>query len=136
MLEGLEPGAEGVAEMVVGSNDTALRVGSGKIAVLATPVMVSLMEEAALAAVEDCLPAGMQSLGIRLDVSHVAATPTGMRVRAVARLVEIRNRRLVFEVRAEDERELIGEGRHERVVVTADAFVARIAEKARGADGS
>lgn len=132
MLDGVQPGAEGVAEMIVGSNDTALRVGSGKIAVLATPVMVSLMEEAALAAVEDLLPAGMQSLGTRLDITHVAATPTGMRVRAVARLVEVAGRRLVFTVRAEDERELIGEGTHERVVVTADAFVARIAEKAAG----
>ncbi len=130
MLEGLSVGAEGVAEMVVGTNDTAPRVGSGKIAVLATPVMVSLMEEAALAAVEAALPGGMQSLGTRLDVSHVAATPIGMRVRATARLVGIQKRRLVFEVRAEDETDLIGEGIHERVVVDAKAFEGRIAEKA------
>lgn len=129
-MDGLEIGAEGVAEMVVGSNDTALRVGSGRSPVLATPVMVSLMEEAALAAVEASLPEGMQSLGTRLDISHVAATPVGMRVRAVARLVEVRKRRLVFVVRAEDETEVIGEGTHERIAVSVAGFVERVQAKA------
>ena len=128
-MDGLEIGAEGVAEMVVGSNDTALRVGSGKSPVLATPVMVSLMEEAALAAVEASLPEGMQSLGTRLDISHVAATPVGMKVRAVARLVEISKRRLVFVVRAEDEKEVIGEGTHERIAVSVAGFVERVQAK-------
>lgn len=129
-MDGLETGVEGRAEMVVGSNDTALRVGSGKSPVLATPVMVSLMEEAALDAVEAALPEGMQSLGTRLDISHVAATPVGMKVRATAQLVEIRDRRLVFAVRAEDETDLIGEGTHERVVVKVEAFVGRVQAKA------
>lgn len=128
-MDGLEVGAEGVAEMVVGSNDTALRVGSGKSPVLATPVMVSLMEEAALAAVESALPEGMQTLGTRLDISHIAATPVGMKVRATARLVEVRKRRLVFVVRAEDEAEVIGEGTHERVAVTVAGFVERVQAK-------
>ncbi len=130
-MDGLEVGAEGVAEMVVGSNDTALRVGSGKSPVLATPVMVSLMEEAALAAVEQALPEGMQSLGTRLDISHIAATPVGMTVRATARLVEVRKRRMVFVVRAEDETEVIGEGTHERVAVTVASFVERVQAKAK-----
>jgi predicted thioesterase len=116
--------------MVVGTNDTAPRVGSGRMSVLATPVMINLIEEAALAAAEHLLPDGKQSLGTHLDVSHVAATPIGMKVWAEAELVEVDGRRLVFAVRARDEIDLIGEGRHERVVVTAATFQARIDEKA------
>lgn len=116
--------------MVVGTNDTAPRVGSGRIAVLATPVMINLIEEAALNAVEHLLPDGMQSLGTRLDVSHLAATPIGMAVRAEAELVAVDGRRLEFVVRAHDATDLIGEGRHERVVVTVAKFQARIDAKA------
>jgi predicted thioesterase len=128
----LEVGAKGRAELVVGTNDTAPRVGSGCIGVLATPVMVSLMEEAALAAVERLLDPGKQSLGIHLDVSHVAATPVGMRVRATAELVAIDGRRLTFTVRAEDERETIGEGTHQRVIVDAARFEERVRRKTAG----
>ncbi|MBO0712695.1 MAG: hypothetical protein J2P47_15595, partial [Acetobacteraceae bacterium] len=85
--------------------------------VLATPVMINLMEAAALDAVEAMLPHGHQSLGIRLDVSHHAATPVGMRVVATARLVGVEGRRLRFFVEAQDEKESIGDGTHERVVV-------------------
>jgi fluoroacetyl-CoA thioesterase len=128
----LEPGMAGNHEVVVGPEHTAPHVGSGKIPVLATPVMVNLMEAAALAAVEAHLPAGHQSLGTRLEVSHVAATPVGMRVRAEAVLLRVDGRRLTFHVRAEDERELIGEGTHERVVVNVERFDRRVQEKARG----
>lgn len=128
-MDQMEPGLTGVARMMVGTSDTAARVGSGHSHVLATPVMIGLMEEAALAAVERLLPEGKQSLGVRMDVSHIAGTPTGMKVEAVAELVEVDGRRLVFAVRARDEIELIGEGRHERVVVTAAAFQTRIDEK-------
>ena len=129
-MDAVEPGLTGRAEMIVGTRDTAPRVGSGRIAVLATPVMIGLIEEAALAAVEHVLPAGKQSLGTRLDVSHLAATPVGMKVVAEARLVEVDGRRLVFAVTARDEADLISEGHHERVVVTAERFEARNADKA------
>ena len=129
-MDAVEPGLTGRAEMIVGTRDTAPRVGSGRIAVLATPVMIGLIEEAALAAVEHVLPAGKQSLGTRLDVSHLAATPVGMKVVAEAKLVEVDGRRLVFAVTARDEVDLISEGHHERVVVTAERFEARNAEKA------
>lgn len=131
-MDQIEPGLTGITKMVVGTNDTAPRVGSGHISVLATPVMIGLMEEAALAAVERFLPQGKQSLGTRMDISHIAATPIGMKVEAVAELVEIDGRRLVFTVRARDEMELIGEGRHERVVVTAASFQTRIDQKMPG----
>lgn len=127
----LEPGLIGHATMVVGTSDTAPRVGSGHISVLATPRMIGLMEEAALAAVERLLPPGKQSLGTRMDIGHTAATPVGMTVAAEAELLEIDGRRLVFAVRARDEVEPIGEGRHERVVVSADRFQARNDEKKR-----
>ena len=115
--------------MIVGTNDTAPRVGSGRIAVLATPVMINLIEEAALAAVEDALPEGKQSLGTLLDVSHIAATPIGMKVTATAELISVDGRRLVFSVTANDAVETIGEGRHERVVVTAESFAKRVQAK-------
>lgn len=125
----LEPGLVGHAEMVVGTNDTASRVGSGRGAVLATPVMINLIEEAALAAVEDLLPEGKQSLGTLLNVSHIAATPIGMKVTATAELIRVDGRKLEFRVSAHDEVELIGEGEHQRVIVTAASFARRIEAK-------
>lgn len=126
----LPTGAQGVAELIVGLEHTAPHVGSGKIAVLATPVMVNLMEAAALAAVEAHLPRGYQTLGIRLDVSHIAATPVGMQVRAHAELTQVEARQLSFRVVAEDEVEIIGEGSHERVIVNVERFDRRVQEKA------
>ena len=130
-MDELKPGMTGRAEMIVGTNDTAPRVGSGKIAVLATPVMINLIEEAALDAVESVLPEGKQSLGTHLEVSHIAATPVGMKVTATAELISVEGRKLTFRVEARDEADLIGEGTHQRVVVTADSFSARVAEKSR-----
>jgi predicted thioesterase len=122
-------GLTGTAELVVGTNDTAHRIGSGRVAVLATPVMISVIEAAALAAVEHLLADGKQSLGTLLDVSHIAATPVGMRVTASAELVETDGRHLTFRVRAEDEIEVIGEGLHKRVVVDVARFDARLRAK-------
>ncbi len=127
----LPAGLSGTAELVVGEQHTAPRVGSGRIRVLATPVMINLFEAAALAAVEQSLPENHQSLGTHLDVTHVAATPVGMRVRATAEVLRVEGRTVYFRVRAEDERELIGEGTHERVVVNVERFDKRIQEKAK-----
>ncbi len=129
-MDKIKPGLTGGAAMVVGTNDTAPRVGSGHIAVLATPTMINLIEEAALTTVEHLLPEGKQSLGTHIEISHVAATPVGMKVKAEAELIEVNGRKLLFAVRADDEMELIGKGRHERVIVTAASFQARINEKA------
>lgn len=121
--------------MVVGTNDTAPRVGSGQISVLATPVMINLVEEAALNTCEHLLPQGKQSLGTHLDISHIAATPTGMKVRAEAVLTEVDGRKLTFEVTVFDEVEVVGEGTHERVIVTASSFIERIDAKSGGGAG-
>src|SRR5687767_1624606 len=125
----LRPGLSGSAEIVVGTRDTAPHVGSGKVKVLATPVMVSLMEEASLNAVEGLLPPGHQTVGTRLDITHVAATPVGLRVRAGAEVVRGDGRRLTFRVWADDEKERIGEGTHERIVIDLARFDARAQEK-------
>ena len=129
----LPTGLTGTAELVVGEQHTAPRIGSGRIRVLATPVMINLIEAAALAAVEQSLPEDHQSLGTHLDVTHIAATPVGMRVRATAEVLRVEGRTVYFRVRAEDEHELIGEGTHERVVVNLARFDARVNRKARGA---
>jgi predicted thioesterase len=127
----LPAGLTGTAELVVGEQHTAPRIGSGRIRVLATPVMINLIEAAALAAVEQSLPENHQSLGTHLDVTHIAATPVGMRVRATAEVIRVEGRTVWFKVRAEDERELIGEGTHERVVVNVERFDKRVQEKAK-----
>jgi predicted thioesterase len=126
----LPSGLTGTAELVVGEQHTAPRVGSGRIHCLATPVMINLIEAAALAAVEQSLPEQHQSLGTHLDVTHVAATPVGMRVRATAEVVGVEGRVIRFKVRADDEYDLIGEGTHERVVVNLARFDERVREKA------
>jgi fluoroacetyl-CoA thioesterase len=126
---GLKPGLTGTAEIVVGTRDTAPHVGSGKIGVLATPVMVNLMEAAALEAVERFMPSGHQTVGTHLDVRHFAATPVGLRVRAHAELTSIEGRTLIFKLRAEDDREAIGEGMHERLVINVDRFDQRMQNK-------
>ena len=126
----LPAGLSGTAELVVGEQHTAPRVGSGRIRVLATPVMINLIEAAALAAVEQSLPEFHQSLGTHLDVTHIAATPVGMRVKATAEVIRVEGRTVYFRVRAEDERELIGEGTHERVVVNLERFDERVRKKA------
>jgi predicted thioesterase len=125
----LKPGLLGKAELIVGEEHTAKSVGSGMIGVLATPVMINLIEAAALQAIEAHLPVGCQSLGTHLEVSHVAATPVGLRVSATAELVRVDGRLLDFAVRAVDEVEEIGTGTHRRMVVNADKFAARVARK-------
>ncbi len=125
----IKPGAEGFAEWVVGEEHTASSVGSGTAGVLATPVMINLIEAAALNAIECDLPTGHQSLGTHLEVSHVAATPVGVKVRGFAELVKVEGRLLEFAVRAEDDFEEIGSGIHRRIVVNSDKFAARVARK-------
>jgi predicted thioesterase len=129
MNEKLRPGLVGSAELIVAEEHTAPRVGSGRVHVLATPVMINLIEAAALAAVEHLLTPGYQSLGTVLQVRHIAATPVGMRVRATAEVTKVDGRTLHFRVEARDERDLIGDGVHERVIVNVERFDKRVQEK-------
>ncbi len=129
-ISGLHAGLKGAAELIVGEQHTAPNVGSGRVHVLATPVMINLIEAAALAAVEHLLPPGQQSLGTHLDVRHFAATPVGMRVSAEAELIKIDGRVLTFRVAVADAIEPVGDGTHERVLVTLARFDQRVQKKA------
>jgi len=128
-MDALKPGLKGSATLVVGEEHTAPRIGSGRVHVLATPVMINLFEAAALDAIERLLPPGHQSLGTVLNVRHIAATPVGMRVTASAEVVAVEGRTVRFRVEAHDERELIGDGTHERVAVNVAKFDLRVQEK-------
>jgi fluoroacetyl-CoA thioesterase len=130
-LDRIVPGLTRTAELDVGPQQTPPFVGSGRIAVLATPVMINLIEAAALAAVEHLLPAGHQSLGIQLDISHTAATPMGLRVIATAEVSRVEGRTVSFRVTARDEFETIGGGSHRRVVVSVARFDERVQRKLR-----
>ncbi len=128
-LSKLRIGLTGSAELLVTAEHTAPRVGSGLVGVLATPVMINLMEAAALVAVEHLLPSGHQSLGIHLDIRHFAATPVGMRIVASCALTAIEGRTLLFDVQACDEKEPIGGGSHKRVIVNVARFDQRVQRK-------
>ena len=125
----ITPGLEGSVEITVGDQHTAPSIGSGKVRVLATPVMINLIEAAALKAIEHLLDPGYQSLGTHLDVHHVAATPVGMKASATAVVAKVDGRTVYFKVEAKDEKDLIGYGTHERVVVNVAKFDARVQKK-------
>jgi fluoroacetyl-CoA thioesterase len=91
--------------------------------------MINVIEAAALNAIQHLLPAGHQSLGTHLDISHVAATPVGLRVTAIATVLRVEGRTITFQVQARDEIEVIGGGSHQRVVVSVARFDERIQRK-------
>ena len=128
-IKKLEAGLHGSVEIIVGEQHTAPHVGSGRVHVLATPVMVNLMEAATLQAVEGLLPPGHQTVGTHLDITHTAATPVGMRVKAHAELTRVDKRTLTFSVHAEDQKERIGGGIHERIIIDLARFDIRLQEK-------
>jgi predicted thioesterase len=136
MRDELQAGLSGTAELVVGEEHTAPQIGSGRIRVLGTPVMINLMEAAALAAAERFLPDGYQSLGIELEVSHAAATPVGMRVTATAEVTRVEGNRIDFSIEAHDEVELIGKALHKRIVVDVERFDKRVQKKAVARTGA
>lgn len=125
----IEIGSKGRAETVVTPDNTARAAGSGLVPVFATPWMVALMENAAVQAVQGALDPEKGTVGTRLDVTHDAATPLGMRVWAEAELIAAEGRRLTFSVTAYDEVGKIGGGTHERFVIQTDKFLARTQAK-------
>ncbi len=125
----LSPGLSGTASVTVTPDLTANAFASGTVAVYATPAMIALIEAAAVAALDGHLPEGKTSVGTRIDVQHLAATPVGMTVSATATLTEVDGRRLVFEVSAADPVEVIGSGTHERFIVDRDRFEQKVREK-------
>lgn len=128
-MEEIVPGLVGQSEIVVREENTALHLGSGNVAVLATPEMIRLMEKAAVAAVDHLLPDGYRTVGVEVNVRHLAATPVGMRVHIQAELVAVEGRKLTFHVEAFDEVEKIGEGEHRRVIIDVGKFKERVKAK-------
>ncbi len=122
-------GKEFTIEITVDKDDTALKVGSGELLVLATPKMCALMEECAYKCVLDDIGEGNTTVGTSLNISHVSATPVGMRVRAVATVTAVDGRKISFDLKAYDEKGLIGEGTHERFVVGSEKFMAKTNSK-------
>ena len=116
-------------ETVVNEENTALAAGSGDMEVFATPMMIALMENAAAACIAEQIGEENTSVGTMISVSHVSATPIGMKVKATAELVNVEGRRYEFKVMAEDERGLIGEGTHSRVSVNREKFYNKTYQK-------
>jgi predicted thioesterase len=116
--------------ITVGESDTAAAFASGAVPVLATPRLIGLMEQAAGAAVQPMLALEQTTVGTRVDVRHVAATPIGMRVTARAELIEVVGRMLRFRVEVRDAQELVADGLHERAIVDRERFLERVAKKA------
>lgn len=123
---GFTIGLTGEASVLVETGNTAKTAGSGALEVFATPSMIALMEGAATNALKEIMPSDSTSVGTMIDVKHLAATPVGMRVTAKAILVEVDGKRLGFTVEAYDEKEKIGEGRHERFIVYIDRFLTKV----------
>lgn len=127
----IKVGLKGTREMVVGKEQATHHL-SDSDNVLATPMLIWLMEEACHYALAPYLGEGQQTVGTLVCVKHLAATPIGMKVRAEAEVVEVDRRRVKFRVEAYDEREKIGEGEHERFVVDMERFAAGLAKKVGG----
>lgn len=122
----MEKGMKYISKLVVTEDKTAAALGSGDLPVLATPIMVALMENAAMMAVTDALPEGSTTVGGKIDVSHLAPTPVGAEVTATAVLESVEGRKLVFHVEAHQGELLLGEGSHLRFVVDRDKFMAKL----------
>lgn len=118
----LSIGQKGRLEQIVAPELCADRIGSGLVQVFATPMMIALVERTCNESVVPLLEAGQGTVGIKVDVTHCAATPVGMKVWCESELVEIDRRRLVFKVAAYDECGLIGEGMHERFIIDSAKF--------------
>jgi fluoroacetyl-CoA thioesterase len=125
----IKPGLAGESAEVVTDQLTARALGSGLVPALATPAMIALMENASVNAIRECLHIGQTSVGIEVNVKHLAATPVGMQVRARAEVLSVDEQRVTFRVEAWDEKERIGEGMHVRAIVDEARFKERIAQK-------
>lgn len=119
----VSPGLVGVAKLEVADDDTATAMHSGEVAVLATPRVVALAEEAACNAVAGRLGPGETSVGMRIQLDHLSPSAIGAHVRAEATLEAVEGRRLTFKVSIEDERGLVAAGKVTRVVVNAERFL-------------
>ena len=129
-LEGIfRPGMFNEAEYLVEERFTASHIGSGAVRVLATPMMIALMEITAHRQLAASLPEGYSSVGSVVNVRHLAPTPCGSKVRIRSEILNMEGNRVTFRVQAWDDVELVGDGEHERVVIQLDRFLRRVTTK-------
>lgn len=125
----LEKGMRGVSQMVVGPDNMAEKFSRPMPPSFATPMLISLMDNAAIEAVKKKLPAGYITVGTSITVKHIAPTPEGMTITAQAELKDIFQNRLIFKVTTYDEVEKVGEGEVERYIIDLERFSDKILEK-------
>lgn len=125
-------GMKGRAEAEVNDQNTAMSAGSGTLPVFATPWMCALMEKASWTAVAPALAQGESTVGTKLNISHLSATPVGLNVWAESEVTAVDGKRIELKVAAYDEKGLIGEGTHERFIVTDQRFLDKAARKLEG----
>ena len=125
-------GAKGRVDGIVTDQLTAAAVGSGSVEVFATPYMVAAMENAACEAIRPYYGEGENSVGTKLEITHDAATPVGMKYWAEAEVTEVDRRRIVLKVTAYDETGIIGSGTHERFIIKSEKFLAKAQSKLEG----
>ena len=125
-------GLKGRAEALVTESNTATAACSGALPVFGTPFLCALMEEAAWKSIAPHLETGQSTVGTRLDISHDAATPVGMKVWAESEVTQVDGRRIELKVAAYDEKGPIGQGTHQRFIVQDEKFLARAAAKKEG----
>ena len=122
----MEAGIKNEKSIVVTDEVTASKVGSGLLPVYATPSMIALMEGTCAESVQSYLAEGEGTVGVGVDIKHIAATPVGMTVRCESLLKEVNGKKLVFEVNVYDEKGLVGTGIHKRAIINNEAFMARL----------
>ena len=127
MASTLEPGVQGVLERTVEAEHCTRR---GEYDIFSTPNLVLLLEEAAIEGLAPHIREDQASVGSKVDIAHIAPTLRGQTVRATATVTEVERRRVLFDIRVEDDKELIGTGTHERFVIDLPSFEERLAAKA------
>lgn len=125
----METGIIGQEELIVNEMNTAEALGSGSLAVFATPAMIALMEKTARLSVAPFLENGQSTVGTLVNVKHLSASPVGMKITCRTELKEIDRRRLVFHVECSDEAGIIGEGEHERFIIDEAKFMTKTEAK-------
>ena len=124
-------GIKGTNDWFVTKELSAMHIGSGTVPVLATPMMIALMEKTCRECVKPYLEPGQETVGTRVDVRHLAATPVGMDVHCEVEVIEVDRRRISFKVAVYDKGGLVGEGTHDRFIIDVEKFQEKTEERKR-----
>ena len=128
----IEIGLKGRAEETVRQENTAQAACSGALPVYGTPFMCALMEKAAWTSIAPFLADGESTVGTKMEISHLSASPIGMKVWAESEVTQVDGRCIELKVSAYDEKGLIGKGTHQRFIVANERFLAKAARKLEG----